>query len=56
MSDLLGNHIVGFPMRRLIYEACTHVTFMKQILQYFYGDLISSMEHNVAAKTIYKLY
>ena len=22
MSDLLGNHIVGFPMRRLIYWLC----------------------------------
>ena len=29
MSDLFGNHIVGFPTRRLIYEQCQTVHRMQ---------------------------
>ena len=39
MSDLFGNHIVGFPTRRLIYKVAAYETRSKmaKVNTYFYN-------------------
>ena len=42
MSDLFGNHIVGFPMRRLIYGLGNHLKMLHPL-----GDLLYYVTMNI---------
>ena len=50
MSDLFGNHIVGFPTRRLIYwlNVNTVVIFLSQAVQEMGEKLISESDINTS--------
>ena len=46
MSDLFGNHIVGFPTMRLIYISCLQMTF-NEVVKYIYivPNMIRNEQH-----------
>ena len=48
MSDLFGNHIVGFPMRRLIDSSADQLlTFLSYFLKIFFKLTNSSLHPSV---------